>query len=639
MSLSILTRGVVMGILLCIPAFAASRSVTVEVKTPGTFPALLSADAAADVDDLTLKGTFNNDDVRHLRWLCGRDSLHQETGRKISRVDLEEVTFDKSGRPFVAFPNGRSFAITSATAIPPIMFADSPVEEVVLPSRLDAIEAMAFNRSQIREMSVPEGVTLGDYWIYGDTALTRLELPAVSGRGLNPSDENLTGLKTIVYGGADYLPGGCFYGLPDLESVTVNGPLMHFDGTFAIDCPRLKRIEFNGPVISSTNSIAGNCPQLSEVVFNGPILVRSDFEWYDCPMLKNVTVNGPVYYSENDSVYPANPADYLAWPGLKDYLAAMVKTVERYNNNESSFMPNITIRALPTLIGVAEKAGMADVAATFRQQEETGKKLDIFKTKLQLLKESPAYCAGETDGNPFSYAPAADSLLTLSRERFNLDSIAGTGDDISRMKRLLYWVHDSIPHDGSSAWPEGPLNLRNLYDICRRDDRGVNCRMLAFVLTEALLAEGIPARYVTCQSKAWDTDNDCHVICVAWSGSLNKWVWLDPTFAAFVTDENGLLLNPSEVRYRLQHDLPLVLNEDANWNHQDRLTKEEYLDEYMAKNLYIMSCNTIQQAEPEGPSSHQQGIVVALTPLDSNYTNARRITTDEAWFWQPPVMK
>ncbi len=131
-----------MGVLLCIPAFAASRSVTVEVKTPGTFSTLLSADAAADVDDITLKGTLNNDDVRHLRLLCGRDSLHQETGRKISRVDLKDVTFDKSGRPFVELPNGRSFFITSETAIPVIMFADSPVEEVVLPSRLDAIEAM-----------------------------------------------------------------------------------------------------------------------------------------------------------------------------------------------------------------------------------------------------------------------------------------------------------------------------------------------------------------------------------------------------------------------------------------------------------------------------------------------------------------
>ena len=146
----------------------------------------------------------------------------------------------------------------------------------------------------------------------------------------------------------------------------------------------------------------------------------------------------------------------------------------------------------------------------------------------------------------------------MSRERFNLDSIAGSGDDISRIKNLLYWVHNNITHDGSNGYPPGPINLRNTYDTARRDSCGYNCRALAISLTEALLAEGIPARYITCLPKAWNTDNDCHVICVAWSESLGKWIWVDPTFAAYVTDENGLLLDPGEVRYRLRKDLPVV---------------------------------------------------------------------------------
>ena len=159
---------------------------------------------------------------------------------------------------------------------------------------------------------------------------------------------------------------------------------------------------------------------------------------------------------------------------------------------------------------------------------------------------------------------------------------------------------------------------------------------MAIMLTEALLAEGIPARYITCQSKAWDVDNDCHVICIAWSTSLNKWIWVDPTFAAYVTDENGVLLNPAEVRYRLQHDMPLVLNEDANWNHTEKQTKEGYLENYMAKNLYIMSATSLQQSEPEGKADHPQGYHIALTPLKSDYTNAKKIITDEQLFWQPP---
>lgn len=263
------------------------------------------------------------------------------------------------------------------------------------------------------------------------------------------------------------------------------------------------------------------------------------------------------------------------------------------------------------------------------------------KTYLEILKESPAYRSSPDNVIKFAFAKPDDPLLTLSRERFNLDSIAGNGDDISRIKNLLYWVHDNIPHDGSNGLPPGPTNLRNTYDSAKRDSCGYNCRALAICLTEALLAEGIPARYITCESKNWDTDNDCHVICVAWSESLNKWIWVDPSFAAYVTDENGLLLHPGEVRHRLQHDLPLILNSDANWNHRVIQTKAAYLENYMAKNLYIMSCNLYNQAEPEGVVSrpHYQGQFTTLKPLNTKYGNEIFLTTDDKWFWQSPVQQ
>lgn len=124
---------------------------------------------------------------------------------------------------------------------------------------------------------------------------------------------------------------------------------------------------------------------------------------------------------------------------------------------------------------------------------------------------------------------------------------------------------------------------------------------------------------------------------MAWSESLNKWIWVDPTFAAYVTDENGLLLHPGEVRYRIQHDLPVVLNSDANWNNEFPEKKEEYIDYYMAKSLYILQANTLNQAEPEGPSGHPQGQHIALIPQGTVYTNTDRNTTDEEWFWQAPT--
>lgn len=257
-------------------------------------------------------------------------------------------------------------------------------------------------------------------------------------------------------------------------------------------------------------------------------------------------------------------------------------------------------------------------------------------TKIDILKESPAYAHDTARKEKFEYARPSDSLLTQTREEFNLDSIAGNGDDISRIKNLLYWVHNNIEHNGSHGFPEGPRTLSNIYHSSKRNNCGYNCRALAISLAEAYLAVGIPARYLTCESKEWDTDGDCHVICVAWSKSLGKWIWVDPSFASYVTDENGLLLHPGEVRFRLQHDMPLTLNEDANWNNKNKQTKEDYLETYMAKNLYILSANMLQQSEPEGSSRHRTGTYAALVPVGSNYTRAGLITTDEEWFWQAP---
>ena len=249
---------------------------------------------------------------------------------------------------------------------------------------------------------------------------------------------------------------------------------------------------------------------------------------------------------------------------------------------------------------------------------------------LDLLKSSPSYRAD------FNYAPPSDPDLIKTREYFNLDSVAGDGDDISKIKNLMYWVHDLVRHDGSSPWPGCNLNIIDLYETTKRENRGLNCRMMAIMLTEALLAEGIPSRYITCQSEAFDLDQDCHGINVAWSESLDKWVWIDPTFAAYVTDDAGKMLHPGEVRQRLIEGKSITLNEDANWNHKTKQTKEEYLEDYMAKNLFIMSANTINQPEPEGNSDRKQGYSVALVPEGTYYEGARYNTSDYDYFWKKP---
>lgn len=155
---------------------------------------------------------------------------------------------------------------------------------------------------------------------------------------------------------------------------------------------------------------------------------------------------------------------------------------------------------------------------------------------------------------------------------------------------------------------------------------------MAIVLSELYMALGHPARFMTCQSKAYNTDPDCHVICEVWSQQLGKWLWMDPSFAAFVSDGQGHLLSIAEVRERLRTDKPLVLNEDANWNHEVKQTKEDYLDNYMAKNLYYLSCYLESGANTED-GTHTY---VTIQPKGQSFPVGGVVTHDDAWFWQAP---
>ena len=449
-------------------------------------------------------------------------------------------------------------------------------------------------------------------------------------------------LRKLTFGDVDYLPGGFVRWFPNLEEVVFDGMVGHFDCTFIMDCPKLKRVVFRGP-ISSTGGpgFVYDLPELEEVVFEGVVVnLGVDFGPRDkCPKLHGITNHGAFLKVYNDSLMHTATIDELR---ANPRLIAQMERVARWQSEvlratDPKWMRKCQYNAAKILQPRLAELG-SPLADSLKASMDYAWNLgDDVKSELEILKESPAYLA--QDSLPqltFRYAEPSDSLLRLSRERFNLDSIAGRGSDISRIKNLMYWVHNNIEHDGSNGMAPGARNLRNTYDSARRDSCGYNCRALAICLAEALLAEGIPARYVTCLPKAYDTDNDCHVITVAWSDSLGKWVWVDPTFAAFVTDENGVMLHPGEVRYRLQHDLPLVLNADANWNNEFPETKEEYLDYYMAKNLYILQCVSLNQAEPEGESSHLPGRHVALVPQGISYPNTDYTVTDEQWFWQAP---
>lgn len=256
-----------------------------------------------------------------------------------------------------------------------------------------------------------------------------------------------------------------------------------------------------------------------------------------------------------------------------------------------------------------------------------------------ILKTSPPYLNSKVTALPaFIYqSPASKELVDL-KTKFNLDSVAGNGDEISKIKRLLFWAYNIVPHQNGDNPPS--RNANDIIEVCKRDNRGVNCRMKATILKDAFHAEGFKSRMITCMPK--DTaDTDCHVINVVWSKTLNKWLWMDPTFNAYVSDNKGELLSVEEVRTHLISNSELLLNKDALRN------KEFYLDFYMSKNLYWLRCpvNSVWDVETYSESNTVVQYV-NLYPGRFNTVNSSRKTssgtkvfeiTNPNYFWQKPL--
>ncbi|MHB9141415.1 MAG: transglutaminase domain-containing protein, partial [Paludibacter sp.] len=155
----------------------------------------------------------------------------------------------------------------------------------------------------------------------------------------------------------------------------------------------------------------------------------------------------------------------------------------------------------------------------------------------------------------------------------------------------------------------------DLIKVCRTEKRGVNCRMMATILNECYLSLGFKSRYVTCMPKETEFE-DCHVINMVYSNDLSKWIWIDPTFDAYIMNEQGKLLGLAEVRKRLINDKPLILNPEANWNRENSQTKEDYLNNYMAKNLYRLQCPISSEYDTESSKEGKTVTYLELLPLD-----------------------
>lgn len=670
---------IMVAVLIVLSMTAQKTRMSVNVKKPGTLAACIGEKNKKSVERLTIKGRLNKADVIFLREMAGRDSIGSEVEEThLTSVNLRKVTFEADTTCFVKNKNYRGSLGNGGADLPDFLFFGCRLSDIVFPEGIQRIGREACCWTKLTSVTLPENVSLMPFAFGNCKGLTQVKFPHVLNEMYYGPFYGCDKLEHLDINNIVLLGGHSIRQMKSLRSIAIKGWCVHIDD-LCFDCPELQTIDFYGEVLSTGGILfAKNCPKLEAITFHAPVYKTNFGEVDSCQAFKGVVTNDIVLSSKMQDMVPVSPLEIIAtrYESLK---VGLDNCQTQYQDRSTSlYMDSLhrssTERSFKTARRSLNEAAY-NLACRYSLNNEREKALDLFEkavagglrdyyhflkdsdlnnireearfqalmadlmtteTKINKLKASAEYVSNGRKANvTFTYQSPSDSILTAIREYFNLDSIAGNGSEISRIKRIMYWLHDAIRHDGSSSWPKCRYNAIELYELTQRENRGLNCRFMSEVLNDLYLAAGFKSRFVTCQSKEYNTDGDCHVINMVWSNELGKWIWMDASFAAYVTDENGLLLHPGEVRERLRKDLPVILNEDANWNHKKTQTKDYYIDYYMAKNLYLLSSHERSETESEGENGNKTP-TVTLIPHGFEYWDRHIVTEDDSEFWQRP---
>lgn len=148
-----------------------------------------------------------------------------------------------------------------------------------------------------------------------------------------------------------------------------------------------------------------------------------------------------------------------------------------------------------------------------------------------------------------TYAGPEDPDLQRLRAARDLDRVAGRGDEIERMVRLMRWAFRLARHANHPEFPE-ERNAFTLIEMAPTRKQSLHCTMKAIILHEALLSLGFQSRLTHLLPHS-NEDQESHVVTSVTSRSHNRWVFLDADFDVFVTDERNRILGVMAARRRL----------------------------------------------------------------------------------------
>lgn len=208
-------------------------------------------------------------------------------------------------------------------------------------------------------------------------------------------------------------------------------------------------------------------------------------------------------------------------------------------------------------LAAAENAEKSVTRSSTAKQEEN--------QFIKLLRENRSFDRPDTVKTTFTCDMTSPRLKELS-DTYDLPKIAGNGTTQEKAINLLAWLSKNVDHYGSYDNHVEQNSLALLKYAYRKGEKSaINCKALAVVLCEMLLSQGIPARTIWLMpGNPQDFDN--HVVAIAYIKERDQWIFLDPSYNAYFTNDTGNILSIEQIRNAMIAGETLNLNKDAHYN-------------------------------------------------------------------------
>jgi hypothetical protein len=220
------------------------------------------------------------------------------------------------------------------------------------------------------------------------------------------------------------------------------------------------------------------------------------------------------------------------------------------------------------------------------------RRLGFARTKVCNVSDRRVIDASELPGF-VRQTSTAPGLLQFRKRTAPV--VAGTTDDISKVIALLHWVRRQ--EDDEQFYGKPGVAPQRMIDDTEDPEKYLDeqkkglrsaCRRFAYILTGALLAEGLNARFVALSEGFNLPTSKTHYVVEVWVSKLHKWVVVDPTFDAFVLVK-GSMASIVEVQAAAQSDGTLTLDQHGS---KYRLRRMDQYRRYYA-HIFVATTNAL----------------------------------------------